>query len=50
VTEKRRLLRILRIFVQGLRLITGGLKEEISALEQELNESAHITETTANKS
>lgn len=33
-----RLLRLLRIFYQGLRLITGALKKEINALEGELNE------------
>jgi hypothetical protein len=37
---QRLLLRVLRIFYQGFRLITGGLKREIAALEEELNESA----------
>jgi hypothetical protein len=36
--DKERLLRILRIFFQGLRLITSGLKKEIDGLERELNE------------
>jgi len=47
--EKQRLLRILRIFFQGFRLITSGLKKEIDAIEQELNESDHATETVPDR-
>lgn len=48
--ETRRLiLRILRVFFQGFRLITGGLKKEIDALEQEIRkvdeQSADSAET-----
>lgn len=35
----RIILRILRTLFQGFRLITGGLKEEIAALEQELRDA-----------
>jgi hypothetical protein len=45
----RRLLRLYRIIYQVFRLFTGKIKEEIEDIEKELNESAHITETTTNK-
>jgi hypothetical protein len=49
--ENRRLiLRILRIFFQGYRLITAGLKREIDAIEKELNGPAHATEAAPDKS
>jgi len=50
VTEKRRLLRILRLFLQGFRLITGGLTKEIAELEQEMkDEPTHTAETVSDK-
>lgn len=39
MTDVARLLRILRIFYQGFRLIVGGLKKEIESLEQEIKDS-----------
>jgi hypothetical protein len=36
---QRLILRILRIFYQGLRLITGGLKTEIAELEAEIKKA-----------
>lgn len=41
---QRLILRILRLFYQGFRLITGGLKKEIAELEAELNESVNSAE------
>ena len=50
VTEKRRLLRVLRLFLQGFRLITGGLTKEIAELEQEMkDEPTHTAETVSDK-
>lgn len=47
---EKRLLRILRIFYQGFRLIAGRLKEEIDNLEKELNEPVDRAEVPADKS
>lgn len=44
--DKPRLLRILRIFFQGLRLITSGLKKEIDDIEREVNESVNQSQNT----
>ena len=35
---QRLILRILRVFYQGYRLIASGLKKEIDALEEDLSE------------
>jgi hypothetical protein len=35
--ENKRLLLILRLFYQGLKLITTGLKREIDAIEAEMS-------------
>jgi hypothetical protein len=49
MSEKRLLLRVLRLFYQGFRLITGGLKKEIVELEAELNELADGSKDTSDQ-
>jgi len=39
MTDKHLILRILRLFLQGFRLITVGLKKEIDELEKEMEET-----------
>ena len=38
--SQRQILRILRLFYQGFRLITAGLKKEIEEIERELSETS----------
>lgn len=42
---QRLILRILRVFYQGYRLIATGLKKEIDALEENLSEPANKSES-----
>jgi len=46
---QRLILRILRVFYQGYRLIASGLKKEIDALEENLSEPTDGTKTVSNE-
>jgi len=46
---QRLILRILRVFYQGYRLIVTGLKKEIDALEENLSEPTDPAKTVSNE-